>query len=250
MLVEPARIAAASPAIPLAGTRMRRNSVGSMSIRMILSLSSVPQADSGRNMRVPTASTTSALGHRAWPPGSEWLSTWRLSSTPLPRRKPTTGAASRSASARTSAAASYAPPPTKITGHSAAASICAARAIASSSSGAGGSGGSGPATRPPPCRRARRAALRARPGAGGRCAAPEGARHQAGRVFRPLDPFGRFGERAQDAELIGDLVQMAEALSDRAARDLADQRQHFCAGRVGGGERGAGLRKPGPGTTE
>ena len=60
---------------------------------------------------------------------------------------------------------------------------------------------------------------------------------QAGRVLRPLDPLGPFGERAQDADLVGDLVQQAVALADGAARDLADEREHARAGRIGGGER-------------
>jgi hypothetical protein len=36
--------------------------------------------------RVPTASTTSAFLQSACPPGSSWLSGWRSSSTPRPRR--------------------------------------------------------------------------------------------------------------------------------------------------------------------
>ena len=69
------------------------------------------------------------------------------------------------------------------------------------------------------------------------CSSRNARADQAGRVLRLADAVGPFGQRAQDADLVGDLVQEAVAFADRAARDLADQRKHARAGRIGGGER-------------
>ena len=140
----------------------------------------------------------------------------------------------------------------KIAGHSAFASMSAARSIASSSSGGSGIG------------RERRQqfdlGLRGQhvgrqfdpdrprpPGA----QLPERLPDDRRRVLRLPIAVRPFGERAQDADLVGDLVQQAVALADGAARDLADQRDHR-ARRSNSRSTSAAvvLRKPGPGTTE
>ena len=59
------------PTRPISGLRRRSISAGSTSTLMIFSLSSTPQAEIGICKRVPTASTTSAVFHNLWPPGSD-----------------------------------------------------------------------------------------------------------------------------------------------------------------------------------
>ena len=64
-----------------------------------------------------------------------------------------------------------------------------------------------------------------------------------------LDARRPFGQPLQDPELVGDLVQQAEAAADQIGGDLAADAQHRRVGRIGGGERGGGVEQPGPGTT-
>jgi hypothetical protein len=62
--------------------------------------------------------------------------------------------------------------------------------------------------------------------------ADEGRRRlRIGHAVSPL------GERAQDADLVRNLVQQTMPLVDRAAWDLPDQRKHLRAGRIGRGQR-------------
>ena len=74
----------------------------------------------------------------------------------------------------------------------------------------------------------------------------EGAGDDIGRLLRAADTLGPFGQFAQDADLVGNFVQEPVPLADAAARDLADQREHARAGRIGGGERGGAVEKAGP----
>jgi hypothetical protein len=63
------------------------------------------------------------------------------------------------------------------------------------------------------------------------------------RDLRRVHALGPLGQFAQDAELVGNFVQEPVPLADAAARDLADQRQHARAGRIGGGKRRAAVEK-------
>ena len=46
-----------------------------------------------------------------------------------------------------------------------------------------------------------------------------------------------------DAGLVADLMQVAEAAADRGVRDLPDQRQHRRVHAIGGEQRGAGIEQ-------
>jgi hypothetical protein len=65
----------------------------------------------------------------------------------------------------------------------------------------------------------------------------EGSADHSRRHLRAGHAVGPLGERAQDADLVRDLVQQAMALVDRAAWDLPDQCQHLRTGRIGRGQR-------------
>jgi len=72
-------------------------------------------------------------------------------------------------------------------------------------------------------------------------------RDEPRRVLRPLGPLRPFGQLAQNADLVGDLMQQAVTFADGAARDLSNEREHARSGRIGGGERGAAVEKSRPG---
>jgi hypothetical protein len=75
----------------------------------------------------------------------------------------------------------------------------------------------------------------------------ERARDDVGTLLRCVYPFGRFGQPAQDADLVGNFVQEAMTFADATARDLADEREDARAGRIGGGERRGAVEKTGTG---
>ena len=64
-----------------------------------------------------------------------------------------------------------------------------------------------------------------------------------GRVLRRLDSCGPLGQRAHDAELIGNFVQETESASDVLLRDLPDQRQHRRVAGMRCGECGRAVEK-------
>ena len=82
-----------------------------------------------------------------------------------------------------------------------------------------------------PARSPSRASPR-RPGA----APASGFRMQRGVIDQPRD----------DAGLVADLVQVAEAAADVGVRDFADQRQHRRVHRIGGEQRGRGIEQARP----
>ena len=66
------------------------------------------------------------------------------------------------------------------------------------------------------------------------------------RCFRwTIDARRMIDQPRNDAGLIADLVQVAQALADRLGRDLADQRQHRRVHAVGGQQRGTGVQQAG-----
>ena len=64
-----------------------------------------------------------------------------------------------------------------------------------------------------------------------------------GRILRRIDPCRPLGQRAHDAELIGDFVQETESATDVLLRDLPDQRQHRRVAGMRGGERRRAVEK-------
>ena len=68
-------------------------------------------------------------------------------------------------------------------------------------------------------------------------------------VCGAADARGMIDQPRDDAGLVADFVQMAEAAADVGLGNLADQRQHRRVHRIGGEQRGRELSRPGPGTT-
>ena len=69
----------------------------------------------------------------------------------------------------------------------------------------------------------------------------------ARRLGRAVDARGMIDQPRDDAGLVADLVQMAEAAADGGRRDLPDQRQHRRVHAVGGEQRRAGIEQARPG---
>ena len=65
-------------------------------------------------------------------------------------------------------------------------------------------------------------------------------------LCRMVDPRRPFGQRSQDPELVGDLVQQAKASADQVGRDLAADAQDRGVGGVSRGECGCGVEQPRP----
>jgi hypothetical protein len=74
----------------------------------------------------------------------------------------------------------------------------------------------------------------------------ERLRHQPRAVLWLLHALRRLGELTQDPQLIRNLVQQSVTFADGAARNLTDQREHPCAGRIGGDERSRAVEKARP----